>query len=527
MARRCTLSDSLTGSSPRVTIASGQLSGLVDRGIQLFRGIPYAQPPVGALRWAPPQPPRSWSGVRDATRFGSIAPQAVRMGFEYQTEAEGEDCLYLNVATATLDPKARQPVMVWIHGGGNLYGAASDPLYDPVTLASLGVTLVTFNYRLGVFGFLSHPTVGANFAVLDYIAALRWVRNNITPFGGDPDNVTIFGQSAGAVAVRALLASPPAAGLFHRAIIQSAGFEAKATGEWWSRETNEAAVTELFAALGTTDPEQLRLIPTTRVMEAAATLSGAKDRPGLVRTPAQLVWMPVADGTIVSGEAYPAWGKDVPVMLGTVENESRFFLRPERQAQFDQPLLERMTKTLAGPAAAEALRWFETSGLDPYAALDALVTTMVFTEPANETCALFATLDRTFYSYHFSRLAPGARASGFLASHASELPYLFGTLDYAAQSKSWYGKFSRPDWYDAVDWQLADQIRQAWVSFARTGVPQSGRAAWKPFDAGNPQITAIGDMIETAALLPTPMVTIIKSSRANAPWRSWIDASVC
>ena len=249
----------MTGRSeePRVSIAQGELAGLVDRGTHLFRGIPYAQPPVGPLRWAPPQPPKGWSGARDATRFGDVAPQAVRMGFDFQTAGESEDCLYLNVASATLDPVARQPVMVWIHGGGNLYGAASDPLYDPVALASRGVTLVSFNYRLGVFGFLAHPLFGANFAVLDYVAALAWVRDNIAAFGGDPDNVTIFGQSAGAVATRTLLSCPAATGLFHRAIIHSAGCEAKATGEWRSRDTNEAAAAELFATLGSDDPETL------------------------------------------------------------------------------------------------------------------------------------------------------------------------------------------------------------------------------------------------------------------------------
>ncbi len=512
--------------APRVLIAQGELAGLTDRGIHNFRGIPYAQPPVGALRWAPPQPPTGWVGARDATAFGDVAPQAVRMGSDFQTDGESEDCLYLNVSTRTLDAQARQPVMVWIHGGGNLYGAASDPLYDPAALAGHGVTLVTFNYRLGVFGFLAHPVFGANFAVLDYVAALRWVRENITQFGGDPDNVTIFGQSAGAVAVRTLLSCPPAAGLFHRGIIQSAGFEAKATGEWWSRETNEAAATELFGALGSMDPDILRAVPTDQVMASAAALSGAKDRAGFVRTPAQLVWMPVVDDEVVVGDGYPAWGRDVPVMLGTVENESRFFLRPERKAEFDRPLLERMTQSLAGPAATDVMRWFDESGLDPYSALDALVTTIVFTEPANRTIDAFSVLERDFFAYHFERSAPGAVASLFLAAHASELPYIFGRLAYAGETPYLFGKLARDGWYNATDHSLAEALQEAWVAFARTGIPQSGGEVWPRYRAELPQRTIIGDTIRAEVITQTPLAHLIESSRDGAPPRSWLGGAI-
>ena len=486
-----------------------------------FRGIPFAQPPVGPLRWAPPQLPSAWEGTREAMTFGNVAPQAVRMGTDFGA-AEDEDCLYLNVTSTTLDPDAMQPVMVWIHGGGNLYGGASDPLYDPVALASRGVTLVTVNYRLGVFGFLAHPLFGANFAVLDNIAALRWVRENIGQFGGNPGNVTIFGQSAGAVAVRTLLASPGAKGLFRRGIIQSAGFEAKAVGEWWSRETNQAAAEELFASLGGGDAEALRAIPTERVMQAAADLSGSRDRPGLVRTPAQLVWMPVADDETVVAQGEPAWTDEVTVMLGTVANESRFFLRPERKAEFDPPLLDRMIDALVRPVADEVRTWFSKQALAPYDALDVLVSTSVFTEPAVQSMRNFGAEGRSFYGYQFHRVAPGARATEFLASHACELPYLFGTLAHAADSPYLFGALSRKDWYDGTDHELADQLQQAWVSFARNGVPQSNGMKWARYDTLDPKITLIGDDIRPAPAHLSGLGRLLNSAREHGPKRNWL-----
>lgn len=492
---------------PSVEVAGGALRGVSEDGLHIFRGVPYARPPVGPLRWRAPEPPVGWEGVRDATRFGDAAPQAVRTGADMGAPGESEDCLYLNVWTETLDASARQPVLLWIHGGGNLYGAASEAQYDGAALARRGVTLVSFNYRLGVFGFLAHPDMGANFAVLDYVAALRWVRDNVAAFGGDPGNVTIFGQSAGAVAVRTLLACPAASGLFHRGVIQSAGFEGTATGEWWSRETNEAAADELFDRLGTRDPEALRAVPTEQVLQTSVELSGARDRPGHVRTPAQLVWMPVVDGETVVGDAYPAWGRDVPVMLGTAEHESRFFLRPERE--YDRPLLERMTAALAGLAALDALRWFDEAGLDAYEALDALVTTTVFTEPASETLAAFSKLDRDFCYYHFTRLSPGAIASRMLAAHAAELPYLFGTL----------GDDGR---YDETDRALSDALQETWMSFARTGVPGGPDRPWPRFDAARPEMTVIGDAIATAPYAPTPLAAILKTSRTGTPPRPWL-----
>ncbi|MDX6379140.1 MAG: para-nitrobenzyl esterase [Rubrobacteraceae bacterium] len=189
----------------RVHIEQGTIEGIVNGGVHTFLGVPYAAAPTGDRRWRPPMAPESWEGVREARHFGSVCPQRGGASFDLRTQEQSEDCLFLNVWTSTLAREARQPVMVWIHGGGNLSGAGSEDAFDGTQLARRGVAVVTFNYQLGAFGFLAHPDVGANFAVLDHVAALSWVASNIAAFGGDPSNVTIFGQSAGALAVRTLL----------------------------------------------------------------------------------------------------------------------------------------------------------------------------------------------------------------------------------------------------------------------------------------------------------------------------------
>ena len=206
-----------------VQLTSGQVSGVeLDDGVTVFRGIPFAAPPVGDLRWKAPQPPTPWKGVRAADTFGAVCMQRGR-------QLMSEDCLYLNVWTKADPEQDTLPVMVWIHGGGWTFGASSSANYDGVGFAEKGVVLVSVNYRMNAFGFMAHPELSAeskrgvsgNYGILDHIAALEWVRDNIAGFGGDPDNVTIFGESAGGASIYALLATPLAKGLFHRAISES------------------------------------------------------------------------------------------------------------------------------------------------------------------------------------------------------------------------------------------------------------------------------------------------------------------
>ncbi len=228
---------------------------------------------------------------------------------------QSEDFLYLNVWTTEPEPDIKQPVMVWIHGGGFLNGSASLKLWTGEQLCQEGVIVVSLNYRLGAFGFLTDPDVGANFGVQDWVAALEWVRINIGAFGGDPDNLTVFGQSAGGAATRALLSTPSARGLFHKAVIQSAGFEDYAVVNSPSLERSHTATARLYEKLGSTDINELRQVPAAEVREASLALSGIFPPPGQVHTPANLVWYPVPDGQVIDND-FGGWEEDVPVILG-------------------------------------------------------------------------------------------------------------------------------------------------------------------------------------------------------------------
>jgi para-nitrobenzyl esterase len=214
-----TTSGSEPGSEPHVRTEAGVLRGVREKGLAVFRGVPFAEPPVGALRFAAPQPARGWDGVRPAVAFGPPPPQSGLLGASQDTA--GDDWLTLNVWTPELDPSAGLPVMVWIPGGGYVAGNSSLPEYDAGHLASSGTVVVTLNYRLGIEGFAQIDGAPANRGLLDQVAALGWVRDNVRAFGGDPDLVTIFGESSGGGSVAALLAMPRAAGLFRRAIAQS------------------------------------------------------------------------------------------------------------------------------------------------------------------------------------------------------------------------------------------------------------------------------------------------------------------
>jgi para-nitrobenzyl esterase len=309
-----------------VRIEQGTLAGTELDGVHAFLGIPYAAPPVGDLRWAPPARATGWDGVRDAGAFGNSAIQSVHTGFD-PGSPESEDCLNLNVWTTDSGPDARLPVMVWIHGGGFLNGSAAMPLWSGQHLARRDVVVVSLNYRLGAFGFLAHPRLGGNFGSQDWVAALTWVRENIAAFGGDSGNVTVFGQSAGGAASRALLCTPAARGLFQRAIIQSAGYENYAVVASPSHERSAKATENVFARLGSSDIDELRQMSAETIRAASFAEAGVVPPVGQVHTPASLVWYPVADGQVMT-EDFTGWADDVPVMFGTTQHEARLFHQP-------------------------------------------------------------------------------------------------------------------------------------------------------------------------------------------------------
>jgi para-nitrobenzyl esterase len=484
----------------QVHVQQGLIEGRSGAGVEEFLGIPYAAPPVGELRWRPPQPPESWEGVRDATSFGPGAPQVGGASFDMRAPEQSEDCLSLNIWTSSLRPEDRRPVMVWIHGGGNLGGSGSEDACDGSALARRGATVVTLNYRLGALGFLAHPSLGANWAIQNLVAALRWVRENIAAFGGDPGAVTIFGESAGAWAVRMLLSAPDAHGLFHRAVLESAGFEEYAFRPEPSPQTAHSSAEALFERLGTSDPAQLRALPTSTILEASHELDGTAPQPGRIHTPADLTWRPVADGSVVARDGFPGWADGVPVMLGWTAHEARYFLRPGTPCSWE--LVGAMAEAFAGPRAGDAVGLLREETSDPYEAVDALFTTAVWIEPALATLRRFAAMGRTVHPFVFSRSSPGARESGALAAHTSEIRYVFGTLSPACA-------------HDATDARLSEAMQEAWTQFARTGTPRSGGAAWPAYDPRDPQVMELGDAPRTVPLSVTPLAALIAEGRGR------------
>jgi para-nitrobenzyl esterase len=314
--------------APRVTIATGVIEGAIDSasGVLVFRGIPYAAPPVGPLRWQPPQPPRSWAGVRDAKVLGHNCIQHQPYA-DIDPFAAGisEDCLYLNVWTDSLDARAKKPVMVWIHGGGFFAGFGGEERHNGARLAQKGAVVVTLNYRLGALGFLAHPALAAgsphqsagNYGLLDQIAALEWVKRNISRFGGDPSRVTIFGESAGGMSVGSLIASPLAKGLFQRAILESG----TGLGVGIAPRATAAAVAQQLAdSLGVSGDgadvaSRLRAIDANAVLKASLHL-GSEGDPRFWPTVDGWVLPRPVDSAILTGTA-----NIVPVIVGSNRDE--------------------------------------------------------------------------------------------------------------------------------------------------------------------------------------------------------------
>ena len=306
--------------------ANGVLEGVVsaDGKVRTFKGIPFAAPPVGALRWKAPQPAAAWTGVRKATEYGARCMQApIYSDMIFHDSGPSEDCLYLNLWMPAAPVQPRLPVMVWIYGGGFAAGATSEPRQDAGNLSKKGVLVVSMNYRLGIFGFFSHPALAkesghnaaGNYGLLDQVAALKWVRDNIAVFGGDPDNVTIFGESAGSFSVSALMASPLAQGLFRRAIGESGAFFGDTLRAQPRAETEKADGEFAKSSLGTDSMEALRAKPAAEVLQAAS-------KPGGPR------FVPNIDGYFLpeSVEAIFAAGKQshVPLLAGWNADEGSY-----------------------------------------------------------------------------------------------------------------------------------------------------------------------------------------------------------
>ena len=471
--------------SARVEIASGKLQGVARDGVLRFNGIPFAKPPVGPLRWRMPEPAEPWAGVRDAALFGNIAPQVASASGAVLGGTPGtrsEDCLYLNVQTPGCDG-ARRPVMVWIHGGGFNTGAGSVGTYNGKFLVPRGdLVLVTINYRLGAFGFLNLadatdgrlPGTGAE-GLGDQIAALHWVKDNIAAFGGDPHNVTIFGESAGGMSVGALLASPKAAGLYHKAIPQSG-----AADIGYTRETSARVARHVLDKLGTGDPREL---PWEAVLEAQKAILEAPREIGL-----GMPFAPTIDGTILPRRAIECVAegsaKGVAVMTGTTRDEWKLFtIAAANLKTMDEDSLRKMTARLAGEAHADAILAATTGGT-PFERWNAIMTDHSFFVPATRLLDAQAAHGAS-YAYRFDW--PSPFMDGALGScHALELGFTFGTFRVKGAAP-FFGSGPQAE-------ALSDAMMDSWIAFARHGNPSNDTSgAWMRYEAAKRATTIFGD----------------------------------
>lgn len=452
------------GSRPRVRIACGVVEGRRGpHGTAVFRGIPYAAPPVGALRFAAPAPPAAWDGVRDAGAYGPTAPK-VPYPEPFATllpdpEIPGDDCLNLNVWTP--DPGGRGlPVMVWIHGGALTRGSAAVPVYEGSAFARDGVVLVSFNYRLGVLGYGLFPDAPANRGLLDQIAALEWVRDNIAAFGGDPARVTVFGESAGAISIGALLAAPKAAGLFSRAVLQSGAPELLA------RDRVRAMVRRMASLLK---------VPATAGAFAAAALPDLlAAQAAVLRRSNPLLGGPafglVADPGTVPADPVAA-AADIPLLMGWTTEEYRLWLAPTggmRLLDRLGPLAGTLARLRAGKdraAVREARAALPGSG--PADLAGQLLTDRLLRDPLRRLAGARRASPSFLYEFAWPSGVPGLGAC-----HALELGFVFDTL--GVPEASWLAGQDTPQ-------ALADEMHAAWVRFAVAGEP-----GWAPWNGAGP-----------------------------------------
>ena len=461
--------------APTVTIDSGQLRGGVNDAVALFRGIPYAAPPVGNLRWRAPQPPAKWQGVRAAEKFGNDCVQ--HRAYDLP---QSEDCLFLNVwAPANAVGGARLPVMVWIYGGGLSYGSAAWPWYDGTAFAKQGVVLVSFNYRLARFGFFAHPALTAedqsavlgNYGFLDQIAALQWVQRNIAAFGGNPSDVTIFGESAGGRSVNAMLVSPLTKGLFHKAVIESG---AGRTGMRHIRDSRpgfaqsaEAMGADFARTAGLTNPtaEQLRALPADVV------------RGPLGNTP-PIFSNAMIDGRLVVEDFADTYRKgahhQVPLVIGANSAEFGTGAAPDPEAFF---------KSL-GSIKDKATALYDGSGTrEPRFIAMEMTSDMGMVNGTRWVAKLIAAAGKPVYLYHFGYVSQAGRAGIPGARHASELVYVFNTPGSRTT------RSQPPSEVADADRAVARQMNAYWVNFAKTGDPNGASLPrWSPYSAATDNV---------------------------------------
>ena len=492
--------------APRVTVDSGELEGTWvsapgKSDVAAFLGVPYAKPPVDERRWHPPEQPDSWSGVRQAKWFGSACLQAESNEYfesmaqrlaidlpESRPREYAEDCLYLNVFSESLGIDARRPVMVWIHGGGFNFGHASR--YDPQHLVRKGVVGVTINYRLAALGFMAHPELSeespnetsGNYGLLDQIESLKWIKRNIAAFGGNPDNVTIFGESAGGMAVALLMVSPMARGLFHRGIAQSGiglNFHRQQTKNGPVHDSAESWGLAFAASMGGKSIAALRAMDAEPLVEAATDFNKE--------------WaVPHIDGHVIvehpvqsfrEGKVHP-----VPFMLGSNADEGGM----------NYPFVESFMHELPGPIdtvekyragihqifgtdAERVLSLYPANTQEEMvkSSIDLLGDTL-FGAQEHYVAVHLARAGKAPYLYFLTRKPAGELGETMGAHHGLDISYVFGTEGFSPKTED--------------DWKMSARMMNYWVQFARTGDPNSAdNPQWAPFDVAQNQYMEFGE----------------------------------
>ena len=479
-----------SAAAPRIRLAQGQLVGTIDQGARAFLGIPFAQAPIGALRWRAPLSAKAWRGVRDATRFAANCMQEQPQPFGPWTAefiadpalGEDEDCLTLNVWAPLRPPLVAEPVLVWIHGGGFSSGSGSIPIYNGAHLAVQGAVVVTINYRLGIFGFLAHPALSAesarhvsgNYGLLDIMEALHWVQANIERFGGDRKRVTIAGQSAGAAAVNDLIVSPDARGLFSRGIAESGSGMGIALQSLGDAEYQGEAVQR---AAGLASIEALRALPSSQVLALKVPRT-----PGAAATAGpQLPFGPVLDGSVLPADA----GRGdapvvsvVPLLTGYNADEARSMGPTSITAQ----MFEAQVRNRYGAFAERLLELYphaDDAQADTSAGLLARDRYMV--SLVQWSIARTASSAETIYGYLFDRVLPGPDAARFRSFHTAEVPYVFGVINQGG----------RP--FGPEDQAVSTLLQGYWLNFMRTGEPNGpALPQWPRFEAKVGKVMALG-----------------------------------
>ncbi len=451
--------------------------------LRVFLGVPYAQPPVGPLRWRAPQPLLPRAGEREAAAFGPDCPQAARAGL--RADRQDEDCLYLNIWAPAHAPGQDLPVMVWFHGGGFVAGSGADVRCDGAALARQGVVVVTFNYRVGIFGYLAHPDLSAesasavsgNYGLQDQLAALRWIQANIGAFGGDPARVTAFGVSAGSASIALLLTSPAAEGLFAQAILHSPGS---------ARPLATLAQAEALGASLSPDIASLRAQPT----QALLALNGRLN-PAVRGLTTPRVLRPIRDGWLLPEDERPVLlarrQHAMPLLLGTNRDEGTKLTATwpaDTQADFDRQI----TQNFAGADSLARARYPVQTDADVRGQIAHLFGDTQFNYGTRLLAQASAARDMPTWRYVFTRRRPD-QTDG--PHHGDEVPYVFGTLADTAHALG--------QTFDAVDAALSDAMMHAWTQFAATGVPLLPEAAgtpWPAYDSRRDLHLELGDVLQ-------------------------------